>query len=87
MTGTGAAILAAILLGCFWMPHPVRNFVRGYSELKEAFFRKNFGIKCFGSGPTCGTCFHVLCPLLATYFATPEMSETLGISGVARAEH
>ena len=42
MTGTGAAILAAILLGCFWMPHPVRNFVRGYSELKESFFSEEF---------------------------------------------
>ena len=39
-----------------------------------------------GLDPPSGTCFHVLCPLLATYFATPEMSETLGISGVARAE-
>ena len=39
---TGAAILAAIFIGCFWMPHPVRNFVRGYSELKESFFLEEF---------------------------------------------
>ena len=35
---TRAAICAAILLGCFWMPHPVRNYVRGYGELKESYF-------------------------------------------------
>ena len=32
---TGAAIFASILLGCFWMPHPVRSNVSGYGELKE----------------------------------------------------
>ena len=46
MTGTGAAML----LGCVWMPHPARNYVSGYRELKESFFGKNFGIKCWGSG-------------------------------------
>ena len=35
---TGAAIFAAILLGCFWMPRPVRNYVWGYGELKESYF-------------------------------------------------
>ena len=34
---TGAECVA-ILLGCFWMPHPVRNYVRGYGELKESYF-------------------------------------------------
>ena len=41
---TGAAICAAILLGCFWMPIP-QEIMSG-----DTVSWRNFGIKCSGSG-------------------------------------